>query len=210
MSTKNNKFNAEVIAHPKLMHYGLVTANMDAMAKWYRKVLGMNVNHRSEVGLIARQFSPFSAATFMGNDEVDHRIVLFEVKGVAADPEKQKHLRLQHVAFEIPTLDDLLGAYVRLKDEGITPVWAADHGVGTSFYWMDPDGNNVEIFVNNYSSWETATEHIKTMEPKITPVDPNKLVEAREAGATPWEIHERAIAGEFSPKGGWGDTKMVF
>ena len=204
----NKKFNTEVIAHPRLEHYGLVTANMDAMAEWYRKVLGMNVNHRSEVPEEVRKWSPFSAATFVGNDEVDHRIVFFEVKDVATDPDRQKHTRMQHVAFESPTLDDLLGTYIRLKEQGIMPVWAADHGVGTSIYWIDPDGNNVEIFVKNYSTWETATEHIKTMEPKITPLDVDKLVEAREAGASPWEIHQRAIAGEFSPKD-WSSMRNI-
>ena len=28
--------NTEIIAHPKLQHYGLTTANLDAMIDWYR------------------------------------------------------------------------------------------------------------------------------------------------------------------------------
>ena len=205
----NKKFNTEVIVHPRLQHYGLVTANMDVMAEWYHKVLGMTINHRSEVPAEVRKWSPFSASTFVSNDEMDHRLVFFEVKGVSKDAGKQKHTRMQHVAFESPTLDDLLGTYVRLKEQGIMPVWAADHGVGTSIYYEDPDGNNVEINVNNYSTMWNSTEHIKTISPKITPINPDKLVEAREKGATPWEIHQRAIAGEFSPKE-WGDMRMAF
>ncbi len=50
------------------------------------------------------------------------------------DPNKRRHTGLQHVAFECATCDELLGTYARLKGLGITPVWAADHGVGaTSF-----------------------------------------------------------------------------
>jgi catechol 2,3-dioxygenase len=30
-------------------------------------------------------------------------------------------------------------------------------------------------------------------------VDPDKLLAARKAGASPWELHERAWAGEFAP-----------
>jgi hypothetical protein len=30
-------------------------------------------------------------------------------------------------------------------------------------------------------------------------IDPEKLTEARNAGASPWEIHKRAFAGEFEP-----------
>ena len=39
--------NTEIIVHPKLQHFGLTTANLEAMIDWYRKVLGMTVNHRS-------------------------------------------------------------------------------------------------------------------------------------------------------------------
>ena len=31
-------------------------------------------------------------------------------------------------------------------------------------------------------------------------VDPEKMVAAREAGASSWELHERAVAGEFAPE----------
>ena len=31
-----------------------------------------------------------------------------------------------------------------------------------------------------------------------TYVDPDKMVAARKAGASPWELHERACAGEFA------------
>ena len=31
------------------------------------------------------------------------------------------------------------------------------------------------------------------------PFDPDKMIVARKAGASPWELHERAVAGEFAP-----------
>jgi catechol 2,3-dioxygenase len=155
--------------HPKLHHYGMTTPNVDAMIDWYR------------------------------NDEVNHRIVFFEIHGIGVDPDKPRHVRLQHVAFECDTFDDLLGTYARLKSEGILPMWAADHGVGTAFYYEDPDQNIVELNVNNYGNEWTATEHIKTSSPKLAHVDPEKMFAARKAGASPWELHERAFAGEFAP-----------
>ena len=98
--------NTKAIVHPKLLHYGLSNANMDAMADWYRKVLGMTVNHRSKILAIARltrQGPPFSGFTFISStDERDHRIVFFEIPGASVDPEKRRHTGLQHVAFEDP------------------------------------------------------------------------------------------------------------
>jgi catechol 2,3-dioxygenase-like lactoylglutathione lyase family enzyme len=64
--------NTEIIVHPKLQHFGLTTANLDAMIDWYRKVLGMTINYRSAAAPAgARNGPPFSAAAFVSNDD-DH------------------------------------------------------------------------------------------------------------------------------------------
>ncbi len=191
--------NTEIAVHPKLLHYGLTTAHLNAMVDWYRKVLGMTVNHRSALPPEGRGRAPFSAMAFISNDEADHRIVLFEVPGVVADPDRARHAHLQHVAFACRTLDDLLGTFVRLKRLGIVPVRAFDHGLGTAFYYADPDRNIVELSVNNYGDDWTATEHLRTAPPRMAFVDPEKMLAARELGASPWEVHERAVAGEFAP-----------
>ena len=116
------------------------------------------------------------------------------------DPDKSRHARLQHVAFACNTLDDLLGTYVRLKRLGVAPVWAADHGVSISIYYLDPDYNRVELTANNYSDEWTATEHMKVSSGfAAAPFDPDKMVAARKAGASPWALHEGAVAGEFAP-----------
>ncbi|HYY26853.1 MAG TPA: VOC family protein [Chthoniobacterales bacterium] len=192
--------NTEIIVHPKLQHYGLTTANLDAMLDWYRKVLGMTINHHRSMGPArVPNGPPFSALAFVSNDEVHHRIVFFEMPGLVVDPDKRRHARLQHVAFEYETLDDLLGTYARLKGLGILPVWVADHDLGTALYYEDPDQNSVELNVNNYGNEWTATEHLKTRPPRLAHVDPDKMLAARQAGASPWEAHERAVAGEFAP-----------
>ena len=129
------QMNTEIAVHPKLLHYGLTTGNLNVMLDWYRKVLGMTVNHRSALPAEARSRAPFSAMAFISNDETDHRIVLFEVPGVGVDPDKGRHARMQHIAFACRTLDDLLGTFVRLKRLGILPLRAADHGLGTAFYY---------------------------------------------------------------------------
>jgi len=189
--------NTEIIIHPKLQHYGLITANLDTMIDWYRKVLGMTINHRSLVPARTQNRAPFSAMAFVSNDEVNHRIVFFEVhRAVESDKRRGP---LQHVAFAYETFDDLLGTYARLKDLGIQPGWAADHGVGTAFYYEDPDRNVVELNVSNYGDEWTATEHLKTSPPMLAQVDPEKMMAARKAGASPWELHKRASAGEFAP-----------
>ncbi|MGA7329995.1 MAG: VOC family protein, partial [Rhodomicrobium sp.] len=209
-SREEFQMNTEIIVHPKLQHYGMTTSNLDAMLDWYRKVLGMIVNHRSEVRGGAQR-GPFSAAAFVSNYEVNHRIVFFEMSGLLPDPGKPRHARVQHVAFEYESLDDLLGTYARLKGLGILPALAADQGVQMVLYYTDPDQNIVELNVNNYGNEWTATEHVRTSPSMAQMVhfDAGKMIAAREEGASHWDLHERALAGEFGPTTPYDPRKLL-
>ena len=201
MKKENNYTNnTEIIIHPKLQHFGLVTANLDTMLDWYHKVLGMTVNNSSKVPAEIQGRMPFSATAFISNDEVHHRMALFEVSGIVNNPDKSKHTRVQHIAFDYETLDDLLNTYARLKNLGILPVMAMDEAVNTSFYYLDPDQNLIELNINNYDSEWTGTEAIRTLHAGVrSEVDPDKMIEVRKEGVSPWEIHERAVKGDFTP-----------
>jgi catechol-2,3-dioxygenase len=54
------------------------------------------------------------------------------------------------MAFEYTSCDELLDNYVRLKGLGIVPHASLDHGMTTSFYYVDPDGNSVELQYDNF------------------------------------------------------------
>ena len=58
---------------------------------------------------------------------------------------------LEHVAFTYESLGDLLDTYERLKGLGVTPYWTINHGPTTSMYYRDPDGNQVELQIDNCS-----------------------------------------------------------
>ena len=55
----------------------------------------------------------------------------------------------------------------------------ADHGLGTAFYYKDPDQNIVELNVNNYGNEWTATEHMRISPPTLARVDPDKMIAAQ-------------------------------
>lgn len=195
--------NTDTVVRPKLMHYGLITGNLNEMVDWYGKVLGMTVNQRAKIPAIARwtrMGPPFSAFAFLSNDELDHRVVFFEIPKVKPDPDKGKHTGLQHVAFEYASLNDLLSTYSRLKALGIVPLWAADHGVSLAVYYQDPDRNVVELNLVNYETPQAATEYLRNARPGVpAQVDLEKLLAAHKNGASPWELHERAMKEEFVP-----------
>lgn len=191
--------NTETIVHPRLQHIAISTSNLDRMLDWYYKVLGMTVNHRRPAAPPGTPGLPFSVA-WISNDEVHQRIALFEMPTLQQDPEKQKHVGLHHFAFQLENLDDLLGTYERLKGLGIKPLVVVDEDVQISFYYNDPENNRVELNVNNYGNEWTATQRMKdASKPNRGEIDPEKLVAARKSGATHWDLHQRAVGGEFQP-----------
>ncbi len=114
------------------------------------------------------------------------------------------HTGIHHIAFEYPTLDDLLNAYTRLNELDITPHFTVDHGMTTSFYYVDPDGNSVELQCDNFGDWAQSSEWMRTSpqfaaNPIGKAVDPDQMIAARQAGISPEELHRRAYAGEFPP-----------
>lgn len=59
---------------------------------------------------------------------------------------------LHHMQLRNSSLDQLFTRYDLLKSVGILPHRAANHGPGTSFYYFDPDGNNVEFSGANFDT----------------------------------------------------------
>ncbi|CDZ55014.1 hypothetical protein [Neorhizobium galegae] len=102
------------------------------------------------------------------------------------------------------TLDELLGTYARLKALGIAPVLAVNEGAQTAFYYEDPDRNSIELNVSNFNAFEenwTSIKHTQTSPDfanRPLGVDIDQFIAAREADASPWEIHKRVWTNEFA------------
>jgi catechol 2,3-dioxygenase len=180
------------LIRPTIHHFGVITAHLEETLDWYAKVLGMTTVVQPSHGLV-----------FLSNDRAHHRLAVLSLP-VTANPDARPHAKLQHVAFEYATLDDLLTSWERLKDLGIEPVLAADHGPTTAFYYQDPDGNTIEVFVDNFGDWEQSSHSLRTSpefaaNPMGTYVDPEQMLAAHKAGATAAELHQRAMAGSFAP-----------
>ena len=174
-------------------HVNLKTIRLQEMIDWYGTVVGMTPNHQFDGRRVAdqrrRQPPPRAAGGPRAED----------------DPDKIRHTGLHHTAFEYASMDDLLDTYERLKGEGIVPHGCLDHGMTTSFYYADPDGNSVELQSDNFGGdWAQSTEWMRTApefaaDPIGKPSTPTRSLAARRAGASSDEIHRRAYAGEFTP-----------
>jgi catechol 2,3-dioxygenase len=177
---------------PIFHHFNLKTKRLDEMIAWYGVVVGMKSNFA------------FPGGAFLTNDEANHRLALLVSPALSDDPDKLIHTGFHHSAFEFPSMGDLLDNYVRLKALGIEPHASLDHGMTTSFYYLDPDGNSVEQQSDNFGSWQESTKWMRTApqfvaNPIGMPIDPEQMLAARQAGASFAEIHRRGYAGEFQP-----------
>lgn len=196
-------FENSSIIHPTLHHFGVETRHLEKMIDWYAKVVGM-VTICSTSNTLGSEAGASMRAVFVSNDRANHRMALFSMPELQEDTDKKAHVKLQHVAFEYATIDDLLNTYTRIKGLGIEPFLMTDHGPTIAFYYKDPDGNIVELFVDNFGDWDKSREYARTS-PDFhkdsigTFVDADKLVAARQAGMSFAELHRRAYAGEFPP-----------
>ncbi len=180
------------LIRPTFHHFGIITAHLEETLDWYARVLGMTAVYSSH-GL-----------TLLSNDRAHHRLAVLSFPMTNEHLDSRLHAKLQHVAFEYATLDDLLASWERLKGLGIEPVLAADHGPTTAFYYRDPDGNSIELFADNFGDWDQSREYLQTSpdfqrNPMGAFVDPEQMMAAHKAGATAAELHQRVKAGEFPP-----------
>lgn len=130
-----------MIVPTKLAHVVFRTRRLEELQRWYTTVLGARV-------VFANAF-----IAFLTYDDEHHRLALVQAPDLAPAPERPT-VGLEHVAFTYAALGDLLATYERLKDEGILPYWCINHGPTTSLYYRDPDGNQVELQVDNFPTAE--------------------------------------------------------
>lgn len=55
---------------------------------------------------------------------------------------------VQHIAFEVESMDALLAAKTRLESAGIDVLGPTDHTIFKSIYFFDPNGHRIELAAN--------------------------------------------------------------
>jgi len=119
----------------RLNHAVLFVREVDRAAAFYRDVFGFEEMERPSGMRAAFMRSPTG-----GNH---HDLGLFEVGPDAPRPPRGS-VGLYHLAWEVPTIEDLAAASGALTDARAL-TGASDHGVSKSLYGRDPDGNEFEV-----------------------------------------------------------------
>ena len=175
--------STDLVKPAHFAHYVLRVSDLDASIEWYDKVLGMEVVHRNP------------RIAFLTYDDEHHRLALAQTKAEAGPKGAPG---LDHVAYTLPTLGDLLCTYQRLKAEGILPVWPINHGLTTSMYYADPDGCRVEFQVENFATKDELNAYMRSAAFAENPIgvdfDPEKLLARYENGDALEELVQQGAA----------------
>jgi len=176
------------MAPPKLAHLVVNTSNYEVMKQWYINVL------EATIGVETTDHS----ACFLRTDESHHRLGMFNVAKTdesvsMAQPGSDigSVARLNHFAFEYPTLAGLFETHARLAESSTTPTICLNHGPTMSMYYEDPDKNTIELY---YDSGYTEDDMVAfyaggdryIMSP--TPFDPTELRKQLHSGKSVAEL----------------------
>jgi catechol 2,3-dioxygenase len=124
----------------ELGHLVLYVSDVERSAAFYGGLLGWKPVFEPAPGLPVAAFS---------SGRTHHELLLIEVGEGAAAPPAGRRLGLYHFGLKVGESDDeLREAIARLKDAGVSIVGTSDHTVTHSVYVLDPDGNEVELYVD--------------------------------------------------------------
>jgi len=128
-----------------LGHVVFYVKNLEQSLAFYRDLLGFK-----EIG---RVFDGAAAALTSGRTH--HELLLIQV-GDAPGPPSGRRRGLYHIGIKVgDSLDELRAAKQELERAGITIDGMSDHTVSQSLYLRDPDGNEVELYVDaDESVWK--------------------------------------------------------
>lgn len=142
----------------KVAHVVLAVKDVMASVKFYTEVLGMEAvdlkeNHK---------------ACFLSFGTQHHDIAVFE----APEGAERGQIGLNHFAMQIEGgISELKVLKQKLEDMGATITHTTDHIITKSVYFLDPDGNQLEIFAEGFDEPSEALDFIRQGTYRVKPLE---------------------------------------
>lgn len=153
------------IAPASISHFVIRTGKYEETIEWYRKVFDTRTVFASD------------HITFLSYDFEHHRIAIVRVPD--AVPFGDNSAGVDHIAFSMKGIGELVSTYERLKDFGVIPAIPINHGVSVSLYYYDPNGIKIEFAVDNTSLADGPESYFSTPRFAANPIgtifDPETL-----------------------------------
>ncbi len=122
----------------ELGHIVLYVRDLEVSRRFYADVLGWK-----QIASADGQMAMFSSG------RTHHELLLIEVGPGAAPIPSGRRVGMYHFGLKIGTTDEeLREALAALQQAGANVVGSADHTVTHSLYITDPDGNEIELYID--------------------------------------------------------------
>jgi catechol-2,3-dioxygenase len=126
----------------ELGHVVLYVSNLTRSADFYKTILGFKELHRD------------LHTAFFSSGRTHHELLLIEVGG-SPKIDARPMPGLYHIGFKIGDNDEALKDALReLTKHGVQIVGSANHHVTHSIYILDPDNNELELYIDVDDSWK--------------------------------------------------------
>jgi len=132
----------------ELGHAVLYVRDLVASRRFYGDLLGFEeIATMGSIGVVFQS----------GSHRTHHELLLLEVGPDAPRVPEGRRAGLYHLGLKIGTTDDeLRAALTELEAAGVPVVGATDHTVTHSLYIQDPDGNELELYIDvQPETWRT-------------------------------------------------------
>ncbi|MBC3193758.1 VOC family protein [Pseudonocardia sp. C8] len=121
----------------RIAHVVIKVRNLENSLDFYTRVLGLKVMGRIEPNV-----------AFLSTGRDHHELGIAEI-GDQAPGNSFYRVGVEHFAFRLRDENDLREAYQTLLDENVEIAYTVNHGVAKSVYFLDPDGNELEVYADN-------------------------------------------------------------
>lgn len=121
----------------KIGHVALYVADVQASKRFYTDILGFEVSDEMDGSMVP------GGAVFLRCNPDHHGIALFQAKGP-----NPPDAGLNHIAFEVPTLDDVFRVRDHLRQHNVPIDFEGRRraGVQIAVEFRDPDNHRLEIY----------------------------------------------------------------
>ncbi|TDZ32393.1 Biphenyl-2,3-diol 1,2-dioxygenase 2 [Colletotrichum spinosum] len=116
---------------------------------------------------------------------------------VLAWDQEHHRLALLHDKTAVPKQENA-AIYRAGREAGIMPKFCLNHGVSTSLYYSDPDGNKIEMLIEAYDNADEVQKHMKNLDPanvKAVRLDPEELLRRVDAGESNESLRKAGFIG---------------